>query len=56
VALIGVGVDNDYGHPTSRALDILRATGATVLRSDEQGTLTLHREGEEIHLWSERGQ
>jgi Predicted hydrolase (metallo-beta-lactamase superfamily) len=56
VAIIGVGADNDYGHPTPRALDILRTTGAIVLRSDERGTLTLHREGDEIRLWSERGQ
>lgn len=56
VALIGVGANNDYGHPTPRALDILHTTGATVLRSDERGTLTLHREGEEIWVWSERGQ
>ena len=56
VAIIGVGADNDYGHPAPRALDILRTTGAIVLRSDERGTLTLHREGDEIRLWSERGQ
>lgn len=56
VAIIGVGADNDYGHPTPRALDILRTTGAIVLRSDERGTLTLHREGDAIRLWSERGQ
>ena len=56
LAMIGVGADNDYGHPAMRALDILGLTGATVLRSDERGTLTLHREGGEIRLWSERGQ
>ena len=56
IALIGVGADNDYGHPAPRALDILEQTRTTVLRSDELGNLTLHRADGEIRLWSERGQ
>ncbi len=37
VALIGVGADNDYGHPSASALDMLGAIGATVVRTDRGG-------------------
>ena len=37
-AVIGVGVDNDYGHPSVKALDLLTRNGVgTVLRTDLQG-------------------
>ncbi|WP_168200397.1 ComEC/Rec2 family competence protein [Protaetiibacter larvae] len=39
VALIGVGVDNDYGHPTARALEALAASGTTVFRTDRDGLI-----------------
>jgi competence protein ComEC len=36
--VIGVGVDNDYGHPSVKALDLLTRNGVgTVLRTDLQG-------------------
>lgn len=38
-ALIGVGVDNDYGHPHGSVLEEL--TGTTVHRTDEDGTVSL---------------
>lgn len=41
VALVGVGADNDYGHPAPRTLDLLRAAGSTVLRTDTSGTVRL---------------
>jgi competence protein ComEC len=42
VAVIGVGVDNDYGHPSARALDLLlRAGVSTTLRTDEQGDISV---------------
>ncbi len=37
VALVGVGEDNDYGHPADATLDLIAATGAAVWRSDESG-------------------
>jgi competence protein ComEC len=38
VAVIGVGVDNDYGHPSSTALQLDRDAGITeVLRTDTDG-------------------
>jgi competence protein ComEC len=45
VALISVGVDNSYGHPTKRTLDLLAFTGTQVLRTDEHGAIGLE-EGE----------
>lgn len=38
VALIGVGTDNTYGHPTARALDSYRGVGAAIIRTDLCGT------------------
>lgn len=37
VALVGVGADNDYGHPTRTALDALAASGSAVFRTDLDG-------------------
>jgi len=37
IAVIQVGADNSYGHPTPDTLDRLRRAGATVFRNDEEG-------------------
>lgn len=55
IGLVGVGAGNRYGHPTDKALQILRASGTIPLRSDERGTLTLHRVEGGIESWSTRG-
>jgi len=39
-AVISVGARNRYGHPAPETLARLRAHGVTVLRTDEQGTIT----------------
>ncbi len=41
IALIGVGVDNDYGHPAPDTLAAYRAVGAVVGRTDEDGDLAV---------------
>jgi competence protein ComEC len=41
VALIGVGADNDYGHPAPSAMALLRRVGALSLRTDQQGQLAI---------------
>lgn len=43
LALIGVGAENTFGHPTDEALDLARGLGAQVLRTDEHGTVVLPR-------------
>lgn len=40
VAVISVGQDNDYGHPTQTVLDRLEKAGIWVLRTDLSGTIT----------------
>ena len=42
VAVIGVGADNDYGHPSAKALNLLSQDGVTtILRTDHQGDVSL---------------
>lgn len=41
VVLVGVGQDNDYGHPTAQALDMYRARGATVLPTSVCGSIAV---------------
>ncbi|MFA9446561.1 ComEC/Rec2 family competence protein [Egicoccus sp. AB-alg6-2] len=39
VAVIGVGADNDYGHPSPAVLRVLEEVGARVHRTDRDGTV-----------------
>ena len=42
VGMISVGVGNDYGHPSDRALAVLGQAGvATILRTDTQGDVSV---------------
>lgn len=41
IALISVGKDNTYGHPTDEALKRLQNVGAKIYRTDESGTVLL---------------
>lgn len=41
LALISVGANNRYGHPTERVLSALESAHARVLRTDESGGITL---------------
>ncbi|HWP62385.1 MAG TPA: ComEC/Rec2 family competence protein, partial [Candidatus Binatia bacterium] len=41
LAVISVGADNPYGHPAPETLERLRAAGATVLRTDEDGSVEI---------------
>ncbi|HBN09337.1 MAG TPA: hypothetical protein DD435_12050 [Cyanobacteria bacterium UBA8530] len=51
VAVIGVGADNSYGHPTPIVLRLLDKLGAKVYRTDLDGTVTASSDGEKI-TWS----
>jgi len=56
VGLIGVGADNDYGHPTESLLGVLAASGTVALRTDEHGLILLApgaRPGE-VDVWTAR--
>ena len=55
VALIGVGVDNEYGHPTAETLDVLAGIGSTIARSDLNGIVLVWRTSDgELRVWRER--
>ena len=41
VAIISVGAGNDYGHPAPSTLDLLRQTGAEVVRTDQSGEVAV---------------
>jgi competence protein ComEC len=41
LAVISVGADNSYGHPTPATLATLVGHGVRVLRTDHDGTVTI---------------
>ncbi len=43
VALISVGADNDYGHPSSTTVDLLRRLHTQVHRTDQEGDIAVTR-------------
>jgi beta-lactamase superfamily II metal-dependent hydrolase len=45
VAIISVGADNRYGHPTQDVLDRLAVHGVEVHRTDEEGTIEYQSDG-----------
>ncbi len=55
VAVIEVGAGNGYGHPSEEALARLEACGASVFRTDTNGTVIVHSNGVKWGLVSETG-
>jgi competence protein ComEC len=55
VALISVGVGNTYGHPAQTTLDLLRADGSAVFRTDQRGDIAVTRTSDGTVLVSSRG-
>lgn len=45
VAIISVGKENGYGHPTSKSIQLLESVGAVVLRTDQIGSISLGYNG-----------
>lgn len=54
-AVISVGEGNSYGHPTEEALSRLRDAGATILRTDRNGTILCTSDGEMVSFTLESG-
>jgi competence protein ComEC len=48
LAVISVGTDNPYGHPAPSTVAALRAGGATVLRTDEDGAVAVTGTGRRL--------
>ncbi len=54
IVIISAGRDNTYGHPHPAMLDRAAAVGATILRTDELGTLELSSDGTQMWWSAER--
>lgn len=54
VALVTVGIDNDYGHPRDSLLDTLDDVGAVTARTDTQGLLMVEDDADGVRVWRER--
>lgn len=50
VALVSVGVGNSYGHPSPDVMRDLAARGATVLRTDQLGTIVVRTDGRALQI------
>ncbi len=55
VALISVGADNTFGHPTPSALALLRQSGMVVMRTDRDGAVAVLRSDAGLSVVSQRG-
>ncbi|OQX71796.1 hypothetical protein B6D52_00120 [Candidatus Parcubacteria bacterium 4484_255] len=53
-AIISVGKDNNFGHPSLRVLDNFRKINANVLRTDEKGDIIFESNGQTLTLKTER--
>jgi len=53
-AVISVGADNHFGHPAPAVLGRLGKRGATIVRTDEQGTVEFATDGRRLWLRTER--
>jgi competence protein ComEC len=54
-AVISVGANNEYGHPTQTTVDKLLYSGATVYRTDLNGTVVATSDGKNINFSYQTG-
>lgn len=47
-AIISVGADNRYGHPSAETLGWLKTVGAQILQTKDLGTITLKSDGQSV--------
>jgi len=50
VAIISVGRNNPFGHPDARVLTRLKRRGVRILRTDEDGAVTVVSDGREYRI------
>ena len=53
-AVISCGIDNSYGHPTKTTLTTLQEHNVTLYRTDLQGTIICHSDGQSLTFETER--
>lgn len=49
-AIISVGNNNKYNHPSSEVLEILESVGANIYKTSELGTIVVRSNGEDINI------
>ena len=54
-AVISVGADNSYGHPTEAALSRLRDVGAQIVRTDQSGHIVVSSDGRTLSFTTQKG-
>ncbi len=54
IAVISVGANNSYGHPSPQVLARLAAVDATVYRTDKQGTIVVTTDGQTVDVRTAR--
>ena len=52
LAVVSLGADNNYGHPHSETLELLKAHEIPLVRTDQWGTITMVSDGETWNLVS----
>ncbi len=50
MAVISVGKDNDFGHPSLRTIKKLERIGAKIFRTDEKGTVKMASDGARVEI------
>ncbi|MBN9179269.1 MAG: ComEC/Rec2 family competence protein, partial [Microbacterium sp.] len=54
VAVISVGLQNDYGHPRTETIDLLERDGAVIARTDHEGLILVTATGAGVEVWRGR--
>jgi len=54
IAIISVGADNTFGHPSRRVLKRLERAGAKIYRTDQDGTVKLFSDGKTLNTKTEK--
>lgn len=52
IAVISVGKDNNFGHPSSEILNLLKSKDIKVLRTDIQGGITFKIDDKGVKIWT----
>jgi competence protein ComEC len=54
LAIASAGVDNDYGHPAPRTVQLARSAGMTLLRTDQDGSVAVRLDRERLAAVTQR--
>jgi competence protein ComEC len=55
IAVVSVGANNPYHHPSPTVIDRLEQDGSMVLRTDQEGTVSMSTDGEHLWIDTQRG-